>query len=294
MSNATPRMFSLGDATIAIINAGDMMVDMAEELNAPESEWRPLYGSVFEGSRPFPSQSVHIALPGASILVDANDYPLAIALEPSFLPPDYTPPPGIIEQLATIGVRPADITHLVITHAHFDHYIGTTIEHDGKYLPRFPNAHVYLGRADWEDPQTQEELRNPASIDSRTFGVLNRLGMLELVEGNRDLLPGVRIIAAPGESPGHQIVRVHLHGQTLYCLGDLFHHPSEVEHPAWMVKWANASANLASRRALIEAALQEDAILIAAHMPPGRLEGTLSNPRWTPLMETNNSMQPPS
>src|SRR5579864_7923631 len=119
MSNTTPRTFPLGDATITIMNAGDMMVDMAEELNAPESEWRPLYGSTFEGNRPFPSQSVHIALPGASMLVDANDYPQAIALEPSFLPPDYTPPPGIVEQLATIGVRPADITHLVITHAHF-------------------------------------------------------------------------------------------------------------------------------------------------------------------------------
>jgi glyoxylase-like metal-dependent hydrolase (beta-lactamase superfamily II) len=283
MSPITPQTLSLGDATVTIMNAGDMLVNMAEELNVPESEWRPLYGSMVEGSKPFPSQSVHIALPGASILVDANDYALAISLEPAFLPPDYTPPPGIVEQLASMGVQAADITHLVVTHAHFDHYIGTTIERDGSYVPRFPNARVYLGRADWDDPETQKALLDPDSIDSHTFAVLDQSGLLELVEGDRDLVPGVRLLAAPGESPGHQIVRMHSQGQTLYCLGDLFHSPVEVERPAWMVKWANASANEASRRALIEAALQEQAMLVAAHMPPGRLEGTPASPRWVPL-----------
>lgn len=283
MSNDTPRSISLGDAAITIMNAGDMLVDMAEELSAPESEWRPLYGSTFSGARPYPSQSVHIALPGASILVDANDYAQAISLEPSYLPANYTPPPGIVEQLASLGIGPEDITHLVITHAHFDHYLGTTFERNGSYIPRFPNARVFLGRADWENPETREALRDPDSIDSHTFAVLHRQGLLVQVEGTRDLSPAVRIIAAPGESPGHQVVRVHSQGQTLYCLGDLFHHPVEVEHPAWMVKWADAGSNLASRRRLIEAALQEHAILVAAHMPPGRVEGEVANPRWIPL-----------
>lgn len=283
MSSITPRTVMLGDATISIINAGDMMVDMAEELSVPESKWRPHYGSTFAGIKPYPSHSVHIALPGASILVDANDYQQAIALEPSFLPPNYTPPPGVVEQLASLGIRGEDITHLVITHAHFDHYIGTTVERNGSYVPRFPNARVFLGRPDWDNRGTQKALRDPHSLQSRTLAILQRQGLLELVEGNRELSPEVRIIAAPGESPGHQVVRVHSQGQTLYSLGDLFHHPVEVEHPAWMVKWARAGANLASRRRLIEAALQEHAILVAAHMPPGRLEGTAESPRWVPL-----------
>src|SRR2546427_8867771 len=41
-----------------------------------------------------------------------------------------------------------------------------------------------------------------------------------LVEGNRTLTPAVQLIAAPGESAGHQLVRVQSEGQTLYCLGD--------------------------------------------------------------------------
>lgn len=274
-----PHTIPLGDATITIINVGDMMVDMGEELAVPETTWRPLYGASFAGPRPFPSQCVHIALPNASILVDAGDYARAIALDPSYLPPAYVPPPGIVEQLQSQGVRSQDITHLIITHAHFDHYDGTTIERDGTYVPCFPNARVYLGRADWDNPETQRDLLDPDSLESSTFGVLHKQGLLELVDSDLYVTPEVRIIPAPGESPGHQIVRIHSQGQTLYCLGDLFHHPAEVEYPAWMVKWANAPANLSSRQALIAAALQENALLLAAHMPIGRIEGTPEHPR---------------
>jgi glyoxylase-like metal-dependent hydrolase (beta-lactamase superfamily II) len=102
-----------------------------------------------------------------------------------------------------------------------------------------------------------------------------------LVEGNCDLLPAVQILAMPGETAGHQIVRVHSEGQTLYCLGDLYRHPLEVEHPTWMVRWANRAANLASRSTLMKAALAENALLIAAHIPTiGRLERTASSVRW--------------
>jgi glyoxylase-like metal-dependent hydrolase (beta-lactamase superfamily II) len=284
MSNATPHAISLGEATITIINVGDMMVDMAQEMTVPESAWRPFYGANFAGPRPYPSQCVHIALPNASILVDAGDYAQAIALDSSYLPPAYTSPPGLVEQLLSRGIRPEGITHLIITHAHFDHYDGTTIERHGGYVPRFPNARVFLGRADWDNPEMQDALRDPDSLDSHTFGVLHEQGLLELVGGDIDVTPEVRIIPAPGESPGHQIVRVHSQGQTFYCLGDLFHHPAEVEQSAWMVKWANASANLTSRQALTNAALQENALLLAAHMPLGRLEGTPSHPRWLSLL----------
>jgi glyoxylase-like metal-dependent hydrolase (beta-lactamase superfamily II) len=283
MSKATPHTVPLGDVTITIINVGDMMVDMAQEMSVPESAWRPLYGTNFAGARPYPSQCVHIALPNTSILVDAGDYAQAISLDSSYLPPAYVPPPGLVEQLLSQGIRPEDITDLIITHAHFDHYAGTTIARDGGYFPRFPKARVFLGRADWDNPETQDALHDPDSLESHTFGVLHKQGLLELVEGDIDVTPEVRIIPAPGESPGHQIVRVHSQGQTFYSMGDLFHHPAEVEHPAWMVKWANASANLMSRQVLIKAALQENALLLAAHMPLGRIEGTFEQPRWVSL-----------
>ncbi len=283
MQNKNIRTIPLGAATVTVINAGDMLLSLAEVSNVPESEWRPRYSSAFERPLPFPSQSIHVALPGASLLVDANNYALSVPPGSSYFPPGYQPPPDLLAQLMEIGVRPQDITHLVITHAHFDHYAGITTERDGKYVPSFPNARCYLGRADWEHPDTQQDLQDPASLDSHTFGVLHQHSLLELVEGNLELIPAVNIIAAPGESPGHQIVRVHSEGQTLYCLGDLYHHPSEVEQPTWMATWADPKSNLRSRRALVEAALAENALLVAAHMPPGRLEQVASTLRFVEI-----------
>ncbi len=283
MTNTTPRTIPVGDATVTIINAGDMVINMAEALAVPESEWRPLYGSSLKGLRPFPSQSIHIALPGASILVDINDYALAESLDSSYFQAKYAPPPSVVMQLLAQGIDTEAITHLIITHAHFDHYTGVTMERDGSYFPRFPNARVLLGRADWDWTETQNALRDPDSLDNRTFGVLQKHNLLELVDGDLDLTPEVRILAAPGESPGHQIVRVHSQGQTLYCLGDLFHDAVEVEQPAWMLTWADDSANLGSRQRLIEAALEENALLIPTHMAVGRIGGTIEKPKWVSL-----------
>ncbi len=283
MQNKNIRTIPLGAATVTVINAGDMILSLAEVSNVQESEWRPRYSSAFERPLSFPSQSIHIALPGASILVDANNYALSVPPGSPYLPRGYQPPPGLLAQLLEHGVSPDDITHLVITHAHFDHYAGITTERDGRYVPSFPNARCYLGRADWEHPDTQQALQDPASLDSRTFGVLHQRGLLELVGGNLELTPAVSIIAAPGESPGHQIVRVHSEGQTLYCLGDLYHHAVEVEQPTWMATWADPESNLRSRHALVEAALAENALLVAAHMPPGRLEQVASTLRFVEI-----------
>jgi glyoxylase-like metal-dependent hydrolase (beta-lactamase superfamily II) len=274
------RTFHLGSATTSVINVGDIRLKLAKTLNVPESEWRPRYGDIFEQDFTFPSQCVHIALPGASLLVDAGDFALSFPPGSPYFQPGYQPPPGLIDQLREQGIHPGDITHLIITHAHFDHYSAVTTQRERHYVPTFPNARCFLGRADWENSGTQQALQDPDSEDSHTLGVLHRLGLLEVVEGSRDLFPAVRIIAAPGESPGHQIVRVYSEGQTLYCLGDLYHHAVEVEQPTWMAGWANREANIASRHALAEAALAENALLVAAHMPVGRLERTGSGARW--------------
>jgi glyoxylase-like metal-dependent hydrolase (beta-lactamase superfamily II) len=177
-------------------------------------------------------------------------------------------------------VRPEDITHLVITHAHDDHFAGATERRGDAYEPRFPRARCYAGRADWVQ---NAALREPDSIEGRTLGVLQERGQLELVDGDLDLTPAVRIVAAPGETPGHVVVRVNSNGQTLYCLGDLYHHPVEVEQPSWVPHDRDRAAKMASRAALTEAALAENALLLVAHIPGfGRLRRTPTGVTWVP------------
>ncbi len=265
------RSLSLGAAAVTIINVGDMTEFLKDWIILPESDRPADYARVFEQPMHVPVQCVHITLNGRSILVDAG----------KFDPPGEPIRPRLTDGLAAIGVKPADITDVVITHAHWDHYNATTALRDGDYAPQFPNARYFFGRADCESILNGEAIRDAGSVENQTLGVLNRAGLLAPVEGDLDLDLGVRIIAAPGETAGHQMLRVRSGGYTLFCLGDLYHHPIEVERPEWMVNWAIPGPNLASRAAFGETALASNALLIATHIPGvGRAHATGSGVVW--------------
>jgi glyoxylase-like metal-dependent hydrolase (beta-lactamase superfamily II) len=214
-----------------------------------------------------------------TVLVDSGVYDFPEGSQFAF--PNYNPPPGLPEQMVAAGLDLAAVEHLVITHAHGDHFNATTVERNGHLAPVFPNARLHLGRGDWVRKENQEALEKADSLESQTFGVYHQLGRLVTDEGVSDLGHGVQIIAAPGETPGHQIVRVNSQGKTLYLLGDLYHHVVEVEQDGWGVKWSDIPTAQASRRTFAQRALAEDALLIATHIwGVGHLQTTDDGVRW--------------
>jgi glyoxylase-like metal-dependent hydrolase (beta-lactamase superfamily II) len=272
----------VGSARVYILNAGDMRLRLAEEMAVPESEWRPQYADTFDQPALFPSLSVFVQDGDVKVLVDANDYRATVAPDNPYAIPGYTPPPPIPDQLADLGVTSEDITDVVITHTHWDHFAGTTSPASSGHEPTFPRARYYLGAADWEDAEMQAALADESSLEARTLGTLYRRGALHLVEQRQPISTAIEIIPAPGETKGHQIVRIHSGGETLYVVGDLFHHDVEVEHPEWMVTWADAESMIETRRWLLEDALAENAYIVAAHIATlGRIERTDHGLRWS-------------
>lgn len=274
-----PTRFPLGDATISVLHLGDLRVRLADWLRLAEAVWPQEYRTLFADPITVPVQSVHIALPGRSVLVDAcHPELLGHVGETVGGGPSVS---SLLDQFAAVGVDPAAVDTLVITHPHFDHYCGAiavgATQAEDRLL--FPNARHLIGRADWDS--LQEALKSPASPVSRALGLADRHGLVDAVEGQHDLGDGISIVPTPGETPGHQAVRVESRGQVLYVLGDLYHHPVEVERPEWGVHWANAGSIAESREALATAALAEGALLVAAHIPGvGRLRTTPSGLRW--------------
>lgn len=260
---------TVGAATVTLFNLAELRVTLSEWLPIPEPE-RPLeYASAFTGPQALPIYAVHIALPKASVLVDGCD--AVLVKNTPYVPPDYELLPGLLEQLTRARITPDEVTHVVITHAHFDHYSGLVQEG----TPLLPNARHYLGRNDHAVFQAQP------TDEQQPLMLLQQRGLLEAVDAPLELIEGVTVLTAPGETPGHQLVRVHSQGETLYLVGDLYHHPLEVGQPERSVYWANAAANLQSRATLTGAALAEGARLVATHIARvGRLERDGAGVLW--------------
>ncbi len=251
------QKLQLGQATIHVINVGDSQISMADIMDVDEED-HPLYPEAFANQLRCPINNVLVQLPHATVLIDAS---LHMPADSPFAIPNETPPPGLLARLAELNVSPNAIDHVIFTHAHFDHINGPL--KDGK--PCFPNAKHYLGRADWEDVQIQDHLSQTFESPN-PLEVLKEAGQLELTSGSLDIVDGVKIIATPGESKGHQMARIESDGQVLYGIGDLCHHPMEVEQPTWAAGWADKEACVSSRKILFDAALSEDALIVSTHI----------------------------
>ncbi|HEU0114707.1 MAG TPA: MBL fold metallo-hydrolase, partial [Thermomicrobiales bacterium] len=177
--------------------------------------------------------------------------------------------PGLAAGLELLGWEPESVTHVLITHPHGDHYGGVARERDGALQTRFPNARHFIGRADWMDNPARAE---PDSELERRLGPVERSGLLELVDQEREVAPGVALLPAPGESPGHQVVRLDSGGERLYALGDLIHHGCEVEHLDWSPQQSDVATLAASRARLFPQLAREEALAVSAHerFPPWR------------------------
>jgi glyoxylase-like metal-dependent hydrolase (beta-lactamase superfamily II) len=257
--------FRLGSATVTVLNAGDIRADLAEWYGVRAADW-PQYRGLLAQPIAVPMNAVHIALGGASVLVDAPRW--HVTLGEDFIIPGYIPPPDLPAQLQDADITPESITHVIITHAHFDHFNGLLLPSpggrggggEGENLT-FPNAWHYIGRADWE-----AKLRDGEGEAQAIFAALDARNQLMRVARDLPIADGITILAAPGETPGHQIVRVQSQGQTLFVIGDLYHHEVEFAQPDWHVTWADAAANRLSQVLFVTAGMAEQARFVAGHI----------------------------
>jgi molybdopterin-guanine dinucleotide biosynthesis protein A/glyoxylase-like metal-dependent hydrolase (beta-lactamase superfamily II) len=130
------------------------------------------------------------------------------------------------EELASAGVTPTDIGHVVLTHLHADH-AGGACRPDGS--PRFPNARYHVHPDDWS---FFEEHRTPEDFTGRfAMAPIEANGMLELDPADHQILDGFWVVHAPGHTPGHRLVRLEDEDQTLLLIGDLLHTTPQIRLP---------------------------------------------------------------
>lgn len=167
--------------------------------------------------------------------------------------------------IAAAGFTAADIRVVINTHLHFDHAGGNTMfAADGTVEPAFPNAR-YLVHAGEHAYASHTNERTAASYFPRNWEPLREAGLLELVDGGSELLPGIRMRHTPGHTPNHQSIVIDGGGETAVFLGDVCPTAWHVPMPWIMGYDVEPLVTLESKRALWADAEAHNWLMILEH-----------------------------
>lgn len=176
-------------------------------------------------------------------------------------------PTRLEDGLRAWGVAPGDVDVVLCTHLHFDHAGGATVrEADGTLRAAFPNARYVVRRGEWEFAHRDNE-RIQASYLAHNFDPLESAGMVEFIERDTEVVPGVHALRTPGHTPYHQSVLVEAGDDTLFYPADLV--PTEAHVPLpWIMGYdVEPLRTLESKREWLGRAGREGWVVILEHDP---------------------------
>jgi len=145
-----------------------------------------------------------------------------------------------------------------------DRAIGAALKEVG-FEPLFRKARHVVQRREWEDATHPHE-RNRASYLQENVGPLGEAGLLELVDGETEIAPGVRVIPTPGHTAGHQSILIGPpDGPKALFLGDVVPTAVHVRLPWVMAYDLEPARTVETKRSLFTRALAEDWLLVWGH-----------------------------
>lgn len=222
MNDATPVLLSSVPGNSQRLDGGAMFG------NAPRAVWAKLYP---------PDEENRISLACRALLVERGDQ--RILLETGiglFFPPPLRQRFGVfqdehvlLQSLARLGLSDGDITHVILSHLHFDHAGGLLAPYEADRSPRllFPQAQFVVSQAAF-DRAVNPHSRDRASFIPELPGLLRDSGRLRIVADRADRdasLPGLRFHYSDGHTPGLMLTEVFAddgcRGPSVTFLGDL-------------------------------------------------------------------------
>jgi glyoxylase-like metal-dependent hydrolase (beta-lactamase superfamily II) len=192
----------------------------------------------------------------------------------------------LLESMREEGFRPGGITDIIFSHAHIDHVCGA-FDKDGQAV--FSNARYIIHQKEWDYFKS-----GPGKIASQQWLFADARKYLTafkdrfvMVEDNYVPVPGVKILPAPGHTPGSIMVEITSKSTKLLCIGDIIHAHiefEEMDHFAFLD--VDPKQAVKTRREVITGAAKDQTFIFATHFTyPGlgyfrERNGVLG---WTPI-----------
>jgi glyoxylase-like metal-dependent hydrolase (beta-lactamase superfamily II) len=182
--------------------------------------------------------------------------------------------PWLLKLKAT-GMEPEDIDFVMCTHLHVDHVGWNTRLQDGQWLPTFPNARYLFSKQEFDFWQAERSTSATAGfnrVNQQTFddSVLPIMHLAQLIEGEHEVIADMlRIIPAPGHTPGSILIDLQSAGAGAIFTGDVCHHPLQVYQPDWNSAYCQIPELARStRKQVLAHCAEHNTLMLPAHFGP--------------------------
>ncbi|MGL4232501.1 MAG: MBL fold metallo-hydrolase [Casimicrobium sp.] len=259
------RKQKLGDMEIVALNDGVLRRPLAAEFvrNATIDKVQEVLKS-----QNLPTE--YIDIPFTAFLIVAGNR--RVLMDTGF--GDNGPPTTgrLMANLSAAGFKPDDITDVVISHYHGDHIQGVRNK-AGQLI--YPKAKIMVPapeHAFWMDDarmnSAPDAMKPNYQAVRRVFSTIPS-EMLVQFEPGKELLPGIRSVAAFGHTPGHTLFVTESRGEKFCYVADTTNIPQLfARNPEWAVQFdMDADAARATRRKTMEMIVNEKMVAGGYHFP---------------------------
>ncbi|MFI7617980.1 MBL fold metallo-hydrolase [Nonomuraea terrae] len=277
------RSLRLGDVTVTYVPDGEVRLKPYGWLpQSTELDWRDDAAYLAEDGNLVASVGgLLVEHHGRALLIDAGLGPVSRPDDPGNPMIGLVRGGDLLDNLAELGRRPADVEAVAITHLHFDH-VGWVVHPGPGGGAAFPEAAYLVSAPEWEH-------RHLSAIEGARVGQFDAMASRVRTFGDgEEVFPGVRTMFTPGHTIGNTSYVIASGGLRLVVFGDVMHSPVQIRHPDWPV-----GADLdpvqaaASRRRVLAELLRPDTLGYGGHFADvvfGRLTETLAGLSWQPAL----------
>ncbi|MAR15557.1 MAG: MBL fold metallo-hydrolase [Candidatus Marinimicrobia bacterium] len=164
------------------------------------------------------------------------------------------------------GYSLKDITHVILTHLHFDHAGGATYFDGNNNLPTFPNAEYIISKSNWE-AGIKPSPKDRASYLFENFIPIKEKNQLRLVGDNEEIMDTIHGLAFYGHTTGQQLIKITVDNDSLVFCSDLIPLKSHLKIPWIMGYDLNAMKTLEEKTFFLEEASKNKWLLFFYHDP---------------------------
>jgi len=169
-----------------------------------------------------------------------------------------------LERFRDAGFDPTTVDAVVCTHLHVDHVGWNTMLVDGVWQPTFPESRYLFAGPEYRH-WSAEPFRRRAEHDDSIEPVV-AAGLVDLVDVDAEIVPGVTLVPTPGHTPGHCSVSIRSNGEAALITGDFMHHAVQVAAPEWGSRFdSDPARGERTRRELLEEHADGDLLVIGTH-----------------------------